>query len=104
MGAMSSKESTVAKRSLQALGVASAIGAGVLAYSLAEAKSYRLRGVQVPVLEPGSEPLQILHLSDLHMTPRQAGKAEWIQHLADLQPDLVVATGTSWRTPMRSIQ
>jgi len=93
MGAMSSKESTVAKRSLQALGVASAIGAGVLAYSLAEAKSYRLRGVQVPVLEPGSEPLQVLHLSDLHMTPRQAGKAEWIQHLADLQPDLVVATG-----------
>lgn len=90
---MSQSNSGAAKRSLQALGVLSAIGAGVLAYSLAEARSYRLRGALVPVLEPGSEPMRILHLSDLHMTPRQSGKLEWIEGLSRLEPDLVVATG-----------
>ncbi len=86
-------ESTAARRSLQALGLASAVGAGVLAYALAEARSYRLRSVEVPVLEPGSAPMLVLHLSDLHLTPRQSGKAEWVNQLAGLQPDLVVGTG-----------
>ena len=89
----SQSNSGAAKRSLQALGVLQCDrgwSAGVL---LAEARSYRLRGALVPVLEPGSEPMRILHLSDLHMTPRQSGKLEWIEGLSRLEPDLVVATG-----------
>ena len=86
-------DSLYAKRAIKTLGVAGVLGAGVLAYSLAEARSYRLRSIVVPVLEPGSEPLLVLHLSDLHMTPRQTAKAGWIRALVDLEPDLVVATG-----------
>lgn len=91
--------STLAKRTAATLGVATAVGAGVLAYSLAEARSYRLRGVAVPVLEPGSEPLLVLHLSDLHMTPRQNQKIQWVHQLAALQPDLVIATGDFMSSP-----
>ncbi len=90
---MHSTNSTTSKRLISTLGVGVAIGAGVLAYSLAEARSYRLRGVVAPVLESGAEPMLVLHLSDLHMTPRQAGKAAWVRELAALQPDLVIATG-----------
>jgi predicted MPP superfamily phosphohydrolase len=45
------------------------------------------------MLEPGSAPLRILHLSDLHMTPAQARKQRWVASLASLEPDLVIVTG-----------
>ena len=35
----------------------------------------------------------MLHLSDIHMTPSQSRKQEWVRSLADLEPDLVVNTG-----------
>ena len=41
---------------------------------------------------PGSEPLKVLHLSDIHLTPA-ARKQEWVRGLAALEPDLVVNTG-----------
>jgi predicted MPP superfamily phosphohydrolase len=47
----------------------------------------------MPVLPSGSDPLRVLHLSDLHMTPGQSRKQEWLRSLADLEPDLVVNTG-----------
>src|ERR1700750_166355 len=47
------------------------------------------------MLPAGAAPLRVLHLSDLHLTPGQAGKREWVRSLADLQPDLVVNTGDS---------
>jgi predicted MPP superfamily phosphohydrolase len=37
--------------------------------------------------------LRILHLSDLHMLPRQHGKQRWLRDLGRLVPDLVVLTG-----------
>lgn len=77
-------------------GAACAAGVAGLAYSLWEATSYRLRRVEVPVLPAGSgsgTPLRILHLSDLHMTPNQLGKRDWILRLAALRPDAVVVTG-----------
>lgn len=70
-----------------------ATGAAVLAYSLLEAQSYRLRAVRVPVLPAGQPPLLILHLSDLHLTPGQHAKQQWIRELAQLGPDLVISTG-----------
>ncbi|MBO0846585.1 MAG: metallophosphoesterase [Nocardioides sp.] len=47
----------------------------------------------MPVLPHGATPLRVLHLSDLHVTPGQSRKREWIRSLADLEPDLVVNTG-----------
>lgn len=70
-----------------------AFGAAGLAYSLWEAKHFRLRRVEIPVLEPGDEPLRILHISDLHFVPGQTDKASWVSSLAALEPDLVVNTG-----------
>lgn len=68
-------------------------GVGLTAYALAEARAYTLRRVTVPVLPPGSPDLRVLHLSDLHLTPDQTRKQEWLRGLAGLDPDLVVDTG-----------
>jgi predicted MPP superfamily phosphohydrolase len=69
-------------------------GAATVGYaSLIERTSWTLRRFDVPVLPPGSAPLKVLHLSDLHMTAGQRGKQEWVAGLADLRPDLVVDTG-----------
>jgi predicted MPP superfamily phosphohydrolase len=74
-------------------GVGLVAGAGLTAYALCEARAYTLRRVEVPVLPPGQRPLRVLHLSDIHMTPGQRRKQEWLRGLADLAPDLVVNTG-----------
>jgi predicted MPP superfamily phosphohydrolase len=69
-------------------------GAGALADgSLVERNAFTLRRFEVPVLSPGSAPLRVLHLSDLHITPGQRRKQAWVRSLADLAPDLVVNTG-----------
>ncbi|TDD94806.1 metallophosphoesterase [Jiangella asiatica] len=82
-----------------ALGMAVAAASG-LAYAAGyEVRSYRLRRFDVPVLAPGSRPLRVLHLSDLHLTPRQRGKAAWVRQLAALEPDLVVNTGDNLAHP-----
>jgi predicted MPP superfamily phosphohydrolase len=75
------------------LGAGAAVGAGVTAYAVWEARAYTLRSVEVPVLPAGAKPLRVLHLSDLHLTPGQSRKHEWLRSLADLEPDLVVNTG-----------
>ncbi|MCV2491048.1 metallophosphoesterase [Geodermatophilus sp. YIM 151500] len=69
-------------------------GGAVTGYaSLYERTRWTLRRVDVPVLAPGSAPLTVLHVSDLHMTAGQTGKQEWVAGLAALEPDLVVDTG-----------
>jgi predicted MPP superfamily phosphohydrolase len=71
-----------------------ATGAATVAYaSLYERTRWTLRRFAVPVLAPGSAPLTILHLSDLHMTAGQRDKQEWVAGLAALRPDLVIDTG-----------
>jgi predicted MPP superfamily phosphohydrolase len=78
-----------------ALGVAAA-GVATAGYAvLVERNRWTLRRVEVPVLPPGSAPLRVLHLSDIHMTAGQRGKQEWLRGLAELRPDLVVNTGDS---------
>jgi predicted MPP superfamily phosphohydrolase len=67
--------------------------AGIAYASLYERNRWTLRRFDVPVLAPGSAPLRVLHLSDLHMTAGQRSKQEWVASLAELQPDLVVDTG-----------
>ncbi len=74
-------------------GLGALAGAGLAAYAYHESKQYQLRNVGVPILPPGSDPLLILHVSDLHMTPNNHDRIEWIKGLGALQPDLVIATG-----------
>jgi predicted MPP superfamily phosphohydrolase len=72
------------------------LGSGLAALGYAagyEVRAYLLRRVEVPVLKPGARPLRILHVSDLHLTPGQRRKREWVRALAGLEPDLVVNTG-----------
>jgi predicted MPP superfamily phosphohydrolase len=76
-----------------ALGVGLA-GVGTIAYSAGyEVRAFRLRRVEIPCLVEGSAPVRVLHLSDIHMTPTQRSKVEWLKGLASLEPDLVINTG-----------
>jgi predicted MPP superfamily phosphohydrolase len=76
---------------------AAAAGAGIVAYSsLLERNAFVLRRFEVPVLAPGATPLRVLHLSDLHLLPRQRRKQDWTRGLAALHPDLVINTGDTW--------
>ena len=71
-----------------------AVGALGLGYAAGiERQAYVLRRCEVPVLAAGSRPLRVLHVSDLHLMPKQAGKQRWVRGLADLEPDVVVNTG-----------
>lgn len=75
-------------------------GAATFAYaSLIERNLFTLRRFDVPVLEPEAEPLRVLHLSDLHLTPAQERKQRWVSNLAGLDPDLVVVTGDNMAHP-----
>lgn len=77
-----------------ALAGLAAAGAAGLAYAAGyEVRSFRLRRVTVPILPPGQRPLRVLQVTDLHMTPGQTRKQEWVRRLAALEPDLVVDTG-----------
>jgi uncharacterized protein len=82
-----------------AAGLAAA-GTATLAYaSLVERNLFTLRRFEVPVLPPDAEPLRVLHLSDLHLTPDQRRKQRWVADLAGLDPDLVVVTGDNMAHP-----
>ena len=79
---------------MRAIAVLSAAGAGGLAYaSLIERNAFTLRRYSVPVLPQGAAPLRVLHISDIHLVPRQSRKIAWIRSLAALDPDLVINTG-----------
>jgi uncharacterized protein len=81
----------VAKRMMLGL---TGLALGGLAYAAGyEVRSYRLRRFEIPVLPPGSQPIRVLHVSDLHMTPNQRSKIDWVRGLAALEPDVVVNTG-----------
>lgn len=76
------------------IATAMTIGAGVLAYaSLIERNAFGIRHESIDVLDPGSRPIRVLHLSDLHLAPWQTRKIDWVRSLVDEKPDLVVATG-----------
>ncbi len=67
--------------------------------SLIERNAFVVRELTMPVLSPGSSPLRVLHLSDLHMLPRQRRKQAWLRELAGWEPDLVVNTGDNLSHP-----
>ena len=66
----------------------------VLVYaSLIERNWFTLRRHRIPCLPPGSAPMTILHLSDLHLRAPQHRKRAFLKSLASLRPDLVIGTG-----------
>lgn len=81
----------VPSRLLLGLGAAAV---GALAYAtVVERNAFTVRRVRASVLEPGSDPIRVLHMSDIHFAPLQNRKSEWLQSLVDLHPDLIVNTG-----------
>jgi uncharacterized protein len=85
-------------KSAAAVTLGSAI-AGIGYASLVERNAFVMREVTMPVLSPGSTPLRVLHLSDLHMLPNQRHKQSWVRELARWEPDLVVNTGDNLSHP-----
>ncbi|PRY59454.1 putative MPP superfamily phosphohydrolase [Knoellia remsis] len=79
-----------------ARGLGGLVGLGVagVAYAgLVERNWFALRSATLPVLPPGSAPVRVLQVSDLHLVPRQRRKIEWVRELASLTPDFVVNSG-----------
>jgi uncharacterized protein len=74
-------------------GLVGAAAAGTAYAALVERTWFVLRRYAVPALPPGSAPVRILQVSDLHLTPGQAKKIEWVRSLAALEPDFVVNSG-----------
>lgn len=72
--------------------VASGMITGAYAVGI-ERNLFTLRRFEVAVLPRGADPVRILQLADLHVTPQQRRKVEWVRSLVDLEPDLVVSTG-----------
>jgi len=73
-------------------GAAAAI-TGLAYASLVEIRWFALRTAVLPILPAGHPDLRVLHLSDLHLTPTQHRKQDWLRGLSRLRPDLVVNTG-----------
>jgi uncharacterized protein len=87
--------STVTKNRAKntAAAAAGSLVAGIAYASLIERNAFVMRELTMPVLTPGSSPLRVLHLSDLHMRPGQRRKQTWLRELAGWAPDLVINTG-----------
>jgi len=82
------------RTAMLAAGSVALTGAATLAWStLAEPRLFALRRFDLPVLDHGSWPIRLLHISDLHMVPGQRHKTAWVASLANLRPDLVINTG-----------
>ena len=79
-----------------ATGVAALAGAAAAGTAYAagfERNNFTVRRHTLPLLAPGSAPLRLLHISDLHMCPGQTRKERFVRSLAELDPHLVIDTG-----------
>ncbi|PYI66163.1 metallophosphoesterase [Arthrobacter livingstonensis] len=83
-----------------AAGLAAAGGVGCVAYgAFIERNWFTLRAESLAILPAGAKPLTLLHLSDIHLSPGERKKANWLRGLAALKPDLVVNTGDNLSHP-----
>ena len=80
------------RRAVTAVGAA---GVACVAWAaLVERRWYALRHVTVPVLATtATQPLRVLHLSDLHQFPGQEHRLAFIRSCLETGPDMVVVTG-----------
>ncbi|MBO0611035.1 metallophosphoesterase [Myceligenerans salitolerans] len=84
------------RTALTALATVGGAAAAGLAYAHLESKLFTVRRFTVPVLAPGQRPVRVLHISDLHLTPSQHTKQDWVRSLAGLAPDVVINTGDNF--------
>jgi uncharacterized protein len=85
---------------LKAATAAATLGSAMVAYSAGyEVRAFRLREADVACLPAGSADLRVLHLSDIHLSPTQHKKQDWLRGLAALEPDLIVNTGDNISHP-----
>ncbi len=83
------------------LSVAATAGAATICYAtVIERNWFVLREQNVPVLPRGADPLRVLHISDIHLTPGRHRLMAFVRSLASLEPDLVVNTGDSIASPL----
>lgn len=61
--------------------------------ALVERNRFSVVREELPILNSGSKPIRVLHISDLHVAPWQKRKQTWVSRLPELNPDLVVNTG-----------
>jgi uncharacterized protein len=81
---------------MRALTLAAVAGGAAFGYaSVIERNWFALRRFEVPVLPPDAEPMRVLHISDIHLTPGRHRLLSWLRSLDALAPDLVVNTGDS---------
>ncbi|MFD0775467.1 metallophosphoesterase [Streptomonospora algeriensis] len=84
----------------RAAAVTGAVGVTGLAYaSVIERNWFRLRRYELPLLDPGSPRLRVLHISDTHLTPGRRMLLDWLRGLEAHEPDFVVNTGDSIAHP-----
>jgi len=82
---------------LAAVGIA---GASAAAWGIGvERYLFTVRHRTARILPEGTDPIRILHISDMHLAPWQRRKREWVAHLASLRPDLVIDTGDNFGHP-----
>lgn len=67
--------------------------AAPVAYGYTEARRFNRRSYDLPVLPPGSPPVRILQLSDLHLRPTNRAMIDFLESLSDDTYDVVLATG-----------
>ncbi|WP_156760496.1 metallophosphoesterase [Microbacterium karelineae] len=83
-----------------ALATVGALGAASAAWGIGvERFLFTVRHHTVRLLEPGTAPIRVLHLSDMHLAPWQRRRREWVAKLASLRPDLVIDTGDNFGHP-----
>lgn len=87
------------RKALSTVGALAGFAAAGFSWGLLEAHLFTLRRVSLPVLPPGGEPVRVLHLSDIHLLPRQRDKLRFIESLGRLKPDLVINTGDNISSP-----
>jgi predicted MPP superfamily phosphohydrolase len=83
------------RRALERWAGPALLAAGLAGYALYEPYRFRLATHRVPV-RAGSPAVDVLHVSDTHMTSSRRALVRWLTRLPDLlpaQPDLVLATG-----------
>lgn len=78
---------------IRALAGLAALGTGVAAWSLYEARDYQRSFHHLNILPEGFEPIRILNISDLHLMPSDDKKVEFVRDLVELKPDAVFLTG-----------
>lgn len=85
---------------LAALSAVGAVGAACAIWGIGiERYLFTVRQASAAGLPPGSAPLRVLHISDVHMAPWQHRKQDWLSSLAELRPDLIVNTGDNLGHP-----